>query len=158
MTTLQNHQEENVIHIDGIDIVKIDGTWHAARVQSAKWNNLMQEQPMANGAHTPEQAIDQLAREENSHIEVQEKLAKKQHQEKLQDKEAHLAEVEDLLNDRKSNLKEIEAMRQQLIENPSIDLRDKKLELVDAEIANYHSDIEHLQALQTEIKLEIWTM
>lgn len=146
-----------IINRDNIDIVEIDGKWHAARVQSTKWINLMNDQPMPLGASTPEAALDQLVDEEERHIILREKQEARKRAEAQGSRMAEMERAEKLLADRKENLEQIKGIRQKLIDNPDIDLRDKKLELVDTEIENYHSDIRYLEDVMLEIRREIWT-
>ncbi len=146
-----------IINHGDIDIVEIDGKWHAARVQSTKWINLMNDQPMPLGAATPEAALDQLVDEEERHIVVQENREARKRAAAQGSRMAEMERAEKLLAERKENLEQIKGIRQKLIDNPDIDLRDKKLELVDMEIENYHSDIRYLEDVMLEIRREIWT-
>ena len=145
-----------IINHGDIDIVKIDGKWHAARVQSTKWLNLMNDQPMPLGAATPEAALDQLVDEEERHIILREKQEARKRAEAQGSRMAEMKRAEKLLADHKKKLEQIKEMRR-LIDNPDIDLRDKELELVDAEIENYHSDIRYLEDVMLEIRRELWT-
>lgn len=146
-----------IINRDNIDIIEIDGQWHAARVQSTKWLNLMNDQPMPNGAATPEAALDQLVDEEERFTILRKRRKARERAEAQKSRMAEMERAEKLLADRKENLEQIKEMRQRLIDNPDIDLRDKKLELVDAEIENYYSDIRYLEDVILEIRRELWT-
>lgn len=145
-----------IINRGDIDIVEIDGKWHAARVQSTKWINLMNDQPMPLGAATPDAALDQLVDEEERHIILREKQEARKRAEAQGSRMTEMKRAEKLLADHKEKLEQIKEMRR-LIDNPDIDLRDKELELVDAEIENYHSDIRYLEDVMREIRHEIWT-
>ncbi|WP_426716529.1 hypothetical protein ACEN2A_01845 [Corynebacterium auriscanis] len=147
--------EEKFIQEGNIDIIKVDGKWHAAYVGSAKWHNIMNDWPMAYGADTPEEALNRFNAEQDSHIESAKRLESQLRTKKKTRLKGELEKITEELDALEADREELREIRDNIARKPASTTRDDQLAFIDEGLNACRTILADLEEAEREIKFAI---
>lgn len=152
---MTNSTEEKFIQEGNIDIIKVDGKWHAAYIQSAKWHNIMQGWPMAYGSNTPEEALNRFNAEQNSHIESTKRLESQLRTKKKTRLKKELEQITEELAALEADREELREIRDNIARKPTSATRDNQLAFISEGLDAYRVNIVNLRMEKWEMEFAI---